>query len=152
MAESKLNRLTWSQVDELTTYVAAHLSYDAPDCIVGLARGGLIPAVRLSNTLDIPMECVNISLRDSKVSGSLKLFNAQLDNLAKYNNIAVIDDICDSGKTFHVLDINLQERGHRNIQWCALVSKATAMFKPTIVGEEIKEIDSSNWVVFPWEE
>ena len=152
MVESKLRNLTWSQVDELTTHVAAQLSYDAPDCIVGLARGGLIPAVRLSNVLGVPMECINLSLRDSKVSGSLELFEAQLDNLYKYKNIAIVDDICDSGKTYHVLDIHLQDRGHRNIQWCALLSKATAMFTPTIVGEEIKEINGSEWVIFPWEE
>ena len=131
--------------------MAANLSYDLPDCVVGLARGGLIPSVMLSNTLGIPMECINLSLRDSKVSGSLELFESQLKNLDKYKNIAVVDDICDSGKTFHVLDIHLQDRGHHNIRWCALTSKTTSMFNPTIVGEVIKEANDSDWIVFPWE-
>jgi len=154
VAESKLRHINWSEVDELTTHVAAQLSYpeNLPDCIVGLSRGGLIPAVRLSHILGVPLECINLSLRDSKISGSQELFKAQLDNLDKYNNIAVIDDICDSGKTLHVLDIHLQDRGHSNIKWCALTSKSTAMFTPTIVGEEIKEIDNHKWIVFPWEE
>ena len=131
--------------------MAANLSYDLPDCVVGLTRGGLIPSVMLSNTLGIPMECINLSLRDSKVSGSVELFEAQLRNLDKYKNIAVVDDICDSGKTFHVLDIHLQDRGHHNIRWCALTSKTTSMFNPTIVGEVIKEANDSDWIVFPWE-
>ena len=149
--EPKLRHLSWSDIEELTTYVAANLSYDVPDCVVGLARGGLIPSVMLSNTLGIPMECINLSLRDSKVSGSVELFEAQLRNLDKYKNIAVVDDICDSGKTFHVLDIHLQDRGHHNIRWCALTSKTTSMFNPTIVGEVIKEANDSDWIVFPWE-
>ena len=75
-----------------------------------------------------------------------------MSGLHKYKNIAVVDDICDSGKTFHVLDIYLQDAGFTNIQWCTLYSKATSMFNPTIIGETIKEIDNSQWVVFPWEE
>jgi hypoxanthine phosphoribosyltransferase len=144
LKEPKL--VSWGEFGELTSALAAHLSYDVPDCIVGLARGGLVPAVRLSHILNIPMISLNLSLRDSKVG------NLDLSELAKYNNIAVVDDICDSGKTFHVLDIHLQDAGFTNIQWCTLYSKATSMFKPTIVGEEIKEIDKSQWIVFPWEE
>jgi hypoxanthine phosphoribosyltransferase len=144
LKEPKL--VSWGEFGELTSALAAHLSYDVPDCIVGLARGGLVPAVRLSHILNIPMISLNLSLRDSKVG------NLDLSELAKYNNIAVVDDICDSGKTFHVLDIHLQDAGFTNIQWCTLYSKATSMFKPTIVGEEIKEIDNSQWIVFPWEE
>jgi hypoxanthine phosphoribosyltransferase len=138
--------VSWNEFGELTSHVAAHLSYDVPDCIVGLARGGLVPAVRLSHMLNIPMVTLNMSLRDDKV-GEL-----ELSQLHKYNNIAIVDDICDSGKTFHILDIHLQDAGFTNIQWCTLYSKATAMFEPTIVGEVINEIDNSQWVVFPWEE
>lgn len=138
--------VSWDEFGELTSHVAAHLSYDVPDCIVGLARGGLVPAVRLSHILNIPMVSLNLSLRDDKVG------DLDLSGLHKYKNIAVVDDICDSGKTFHVLDIYLQDAGFTNIQWCTLYSKATSMFNPTIIGETIKEIDNSQWVVFPWEE
>ena len=149
MAEKQ--HISWTQYEQLVSDITNQLNPDI-DCIVGLSRGGIIPAIPISHKLNIPMETVNLSLRDGKVSGSAELFKAQLDNLDKYNNIAVIDDICDSGKTLHVLDIHLQEQGHSNIKWCALTSKVTAMFKPTIVGEEIKEIDNHKWVVFPWEE
>jgi len=143
----KPRHISWDEFGELTSHVAAHLSYDVPDCIVGLARGGLVPAVRLSHILGIPMVSVNLSLRDNQIATDL-----DLSQLAKYNNIAVIDDICDSGKTLHVLDLHLQDLGIANIQWCTLLHKTSAMFKPAIIGETIKEIDSSQWVVFPWEE
>ena len=143
----KPRHISWDEFGELTSHVAAHLSYDVPDCIVGLARGGLVPAVRLSHILGIPMVSVNLSLRDNQIATDL-----DLSQLAKYNNIAVIDDICDSGKTLHVLDLLLQDLGIANIQWCTLLHKTSAMFKPAIIGETIKEIDSSQWVVFPWEE
>lgn len=144
--EQQLRHVSWDEFGELTTHVAAQLSYDVPDCIVGLARGGLVPAVRLSHILNIPLVSLNLSFRDDKVSG------LDLSQLDKYNNIAIVDDICDSGKTFHVLNIHLEDYGLTNIQWCTLLHKTSAMFKPAIIGETIKEIDSSQWVVFPWED
>tara|TARA_R110000796_G_scaffold3035_16_gene11673 strand:- start:17007 stop:17468 length:462 start_codon:yes stop_codon:yes gene_type:complete len=153
MAESKLRVLPWAEHDELVTHISAQLcTMDPPDVIVGIARGGLIPAVRLSNILGIPMETINLSLRDSKISGSVELFEAQVKNLDKYSSIAIVDDICDSGKTMHVLDIHLQDRGHKNIKWCTLLHKTSAMFTPAIIGETIKEINHNDWIVFPWED
>ena len=154
MAAGQLRHISWSELDELTTHVGAQLSYDEniPQCIVGLSRGGLVPAVRLSHMLNLPLEVINLSLRDLKTSTDMELFTTQLANLDKYSSIAVVDDICDSGKTMHVLDIHLQDRGHNNIKWCTLLHKTTSIFSPSIIGETIKEIDNSEWVVFPWEE
>ena len=154
MAETKLTKIDWAEADELTTHVAAQLSYpeNLPDCIVGLARGGLIPAVCLSHKLGLPMEVISLSLRDGKVSSDKELLEAQLINLDKYNNIAIVDDICDSGKTMHALDIRLNARGHSNIKWCTLLHKTSALFQPKIIGEVINEIDESDWIVFPWED
>ena len=131
MAESKLRVLPWAEYDELVTHISAQL------CTMDLPG--------------IPMETINLSLRDSKISGSVELFEAQVKNLDKYLSIAIVDDICDSGKTLHVLDIHLQDRGHKNIKWCTLLHKTSAMFTPTIIGETIKEINHNDWIVFPWE-
>jgi|TARA_R110002167_G_scaffold39708_2_gene122373 hypoxanthine phosphoribosyltransferase len=153
MAESKLRHIGWVEYEELVTHCAAQLcTMDPPDAIVGISRGGLIPAVRISNVLGIPMETINLSLRDGQISGSAELFEAQLKNLDKYPRIAVIDDICDSGKTLHILDIHLQERGHTHIKWCTLLHKTTAMFTPSIIGETIGDLANNDWVVFPWED
>ena len=35
-----------------------------PDYIVGLTRGGLVPAVMLSHYLNVPMHSLGVSLRD----------------------------------------------------------------------------------------
>ena len=36
-----------------------------PDYIVGLTRGGLVPAVMMSQYLGVPMHTLNVSLRDN---------------------------------------------------------------------------------------
>lgn len=40
------------------------LSEWRPDYVVGLTRGGLLPAVMISHYLDVPCETLKISLRD----------------------------------------------------------------------------------------
>lgn len=88
-----------------------------PDYIVGLTRGGLIPAVIMSNMLDIPMETLKVSLRDSDTGPESNLWMAEdafgyvpdsaldLNPTSIYNdygqgkNILIVDDINDTGAT-----------------------------------------------------
>ena len=70
--------LSWDEintlVDVLANWVKSH--YPHIDSIMGLPRGGLIPAVMLSHKLDIPL----VSEPTEKT--------------------LIVDDICDSGETF----------------------------------------------------
>jgi hypoxanthine phosphoribosyltransferase len=45
--------ISWDEYDELCSHIAAQIGDNVPDVIVGLTRGGLIPAVRLSHMLEV---------------------------------------------------------------------------------------------------
>ena len=47
-----------------------------PDYIVGLTRGGLIPAVMVSHYLNIPMYSLSVSLRDNDMEPESNLWMA----------------------------------------------------------------------------
>ena len=57
---------SYAQIQEWVTKIALQMYKDnwRPDYIVGLTRGGLIPAVIMSNMLDIPMHTLEVKLRD----------------------------------------------------------------------------------------
>ena len=65
---------TWKQVEEMTQDIIRqlHVNQENIDSVVGLTRGGLTPAVLVSQYLDIPMHAVKVSLRDHIGAEDLK--------------------------------------------------------------------------------
>ena len=89
-----------------------------PDYIVGLTRGGLVPATMLSHYIGVPMNTLNVSLRDNDLGPESNLWMAEdafgyvnwegelpapLDRVtsdpALRKKILIVDDINDSGNT-----------------------------------------------------
>ena len=124
--------------------------------VVGLTRGGLIPAAILSHLMgDIPMIPVSYSSKNGK--GDDKAHNNVLPEIGKYkgfgmsrSDILIVDDICDSGKTLHEVYSHYVMLGHQ-------VFTAVLYYKeipngpivPNVYWEKIPE--DAGWVHFPWE-
>ena len=70
--------LSWENIEELVDFICDKFKERkfSSDSIMGLPRGGLIPAVMLSHKLNLPL-----------------VFEPTRKTL-------IVDDICDSGKTF----------------------------------------------------
>ncbi len=119
---------TWSQIEGAVVDIARQLQKDQwfPDYIVGITRGGAIPAVMLSQYLDVPMRPLEVSLRDGGqcvsdcgmaedalgypkqerfvsddqgLGAVLDAANSLLEEGDNFKNILVVDDINDSGAT-----------------------------------------------------
>ena len=89
---------TWQQVEGAVLDIARQMfAHDwKPEYIVGLTRGGLVPANLLSQYTGIPMHTLNVSLRDSN-SGESNLWMAE--DAFKGKKILIVDDINDTGAT-----------------------------------------------------
>jgi hypoxanthine phosphoribosyltransferase len=68
--------LSWDIIETLVDVLAMNIKKSEIDSIMGLPRGGLIPAVMLSHKLNLPL-----------------VFEPTEKTL-------IVDDICDSGETF----------------------------------------------------
>ena len=109
---------SWQQVERLTQHIIREISLSQwrPDYVVGLTRGGLVPANLISQYFDVPMETLKISLRDGGDHGSesnlwmaeeafgyvpheqQSVIQSRWDPGFK-KNILVVDDINDTGAT-----------------------------------------------------
>jgi len=73
------------------------------DLIIGINRGGCIPAVCLSHELKIPTTMIDFSTRDGAnvYPESIYAYFAGLSS--RYRNILLVDDLIDSGVSMSLL-------------------------------------------------
>ena len=157
-----------------------HLAEWRPDYIIGITRGGLIPAVMLSHWLNVPMYTLKISLRDGKHNESIEWMSKNAIGYCEQNslddteflldrqtckNILIVDDINDSGSTFNWLIDNWQSTccpteiaawhtiWNNNVKFAVLVNNITSNFRVNIdfFGLEVSRAKEDFWIDFPWE-
>lgn len=140
-------RLTYAKVKYLVESIANEVSHIKFDYVVGVSRGGLVPAVMLSHLLRLPLVPVVWSTRDFEKQEH----NKQIaEDLAAGKNILLVDDINDTGKTFLDLikDWEYTDESEGKLFKVSVLQRHTTTYPSDLYGELIK---SDNWILFPWE-
>lgn len=120
-----------------------------PDYIVGISRGGLVPAVKLSHYFDVPMYALN------KEESNLWIPEDALDG----KNILIIDDINDTGKTIRKLKKEWSENPGDwskifhvgNVKFAVTINNEASKQSVDYYGYTINKYENPEWCVFPWE-
>jgi hypoxanthine phosphoribosyltransferase len=133
--------------------VARALEADAwaPDFLVGIGRGGLVPAAYLSHRTGFPLLSVDHS------SGETGFGEELLDKLAAKikagQRLLIVDDINDSGATIAHLRaaITAKSGDPAGLRVAVLVDNIRSQAKADYRGSEIDRSQDKSWFVFPWE-
>ena len=117
-----------------------------PDVIVGLSRGGLTPGVMMSHWMKKPFKPIKTALRD---------YPEWEDYLPRKTDerVLIVDDVCDSGETFHKIRnyINDRKKNGVDVRFAVLWWNNECNFEPHYYAQELA-IDSTNtWINFCWE-
>lgn len=139
-------------LDEVET-LARLLEADVwrPDFLVGIGRGGLVPAAYLSHRTGIQMLSVDHS------SGEVGFGDELLDKLAhKISdglNMLIVDDINDSGGTIQYLRAAIEAKTAKpdGLRVAVLIHNVRSKAKAEYHGSEIDRDQDKRWYVFPWE-
>lgn len=91
--------------------------------VVGVSRGGLIPAVLISTAIDKPLVVAYIDRQD----------RVYLDRTAwiKNKRLLLVDDIVRTGSTFEKISALLKRRGAKSIKSFTLFCLCDAIVRPT---------------------
>ena len=144
-----------------------------PDYIVGITRGGLIPAVMMSHLTGIKMHTLDVRLRDGNDSDCEMNWwmaedafgnnNFQMGIGYEGNNILILDDINDTGATFqwikedwpagcHPNEHRWDKVWNQNVRFATIVNNLASPFNIDYTSIEINKAEEDTWVVFPYEE
>lgn len=156
----KKNYITWEAVETMVNEIAfgIYRSEWRPNTIVGITRGGLVPAIMLSHKLNIRMHTLDVRLRDADGVGPES--NTWLAEDARDGkNILIVDDINDTGATFewikndwHSSVYNLEDSVWGNsVRFASLIDNLPSNVDVDYSSLEINKDENPEWIVFPWE-
>jgi len=120
----------------------------SPNVIISINRGGCVPGIYLSHRLNLKHKVIDIQLRDSNRSPDFKLVKQKIK---RFDNILLVDDINDSGKTLKTI-YDLSNVYLKKIYNATLIYNQESIIKTDFYGRMIKRSEDKNWYIFPWEE
>lgn len=152
--------ITWEGVEEMVENICTDnkLKDKNYDLIIGISRGGLIPATLFAKHLNIrEIYCFGIKTYcdiNNRPLDAPEIYQKVTTFSERHPKILLVDDLSDRGTTFKYvksyIDDDLWKRfGKRlEIDTTGLIIKPHTKFKPDYFDIEVP---NGKWVVFPWE-
>ena len=178
----KKHYYSWQDIEKMCVQIVTQMYADnwRPDYIVGITRGGNVPATILSNMLGIRCEALKVSLRDDETGPESNCWmsedafgyvpqeeQATLKcrwDLGKRKNILIVDDINDTGATFNWIkqdweagclpqeDNAWKAVWENNVRFATLTNnEASDFYDVHYTSHEINKAEQDVWLVYPWE-
>ena len=118
-----------------------------PDLIVAIVRGGMLPALHLSHSLDVPLDTMVWSTRDQN---RCEFSEVAADYLKRGKTVVFVDDINDTGTTMSQIEEQCIKHGSvdHGGKFVAMTEKTDTNFE---TDARALRLDDARWLVFPWE-
>ena len=178
----KKHYYNWQDVENACLNITLQMYKDAwrPDYIVGITRGGNVPATILSNMLNVRGEALKVSLRDATGESESNCWMASdafgyVDeeerantksrwDIGKRKKILIVDDINDTGATFNWIkqdwpagclpnEESWKTVWHNNVRFATITDNLSSDFNGTVdySVHEVNKAEQDVWLVYPWE-
>ena len=119
-----------------------------PDVIVGIARGGWVPA-RILSDLFFTKDTANVKVdlyRGIYARNATPRISQPIPKDVIWENPLIVDDISDTGDNLKAALEHLKARGYKNLRTASLHMKPWTSLVP-----DYYVVETKAWVVYPWE-
>ena len=119
-----------------------------PDVIVGITRGGWVPARVLSDLLGIP-DLVTVRVEfylGVAETRNEPVLTQGVSAAVTGKKALIVDDVVDTGKSLQLAREHVLQQGATEVRIATMYRKPWSVIKP-----DYYETETSCWVVFPWE-
>lgn len=122
-----------------------------PTLLVGIGRGGLVPAVFLSHRMGLSLVSIDHSTRIAQFGEELVAVLAR--RTREGDRLLFVEDINDSGKTIGEIRAALAEQGAMpgRIRFAVLLDNIRSSQRVDYSARQIDRSIDKDWFVFPWE-
>jgi xanthine phosphoribosyltransferase len=160
-------KISWNEFQGLVAKICRDIATSEwrPDYIVGITRGGLLPAVMISQYFNVPCETLKVSLRDHSGENPTESNLWMAEDAFNGKKILVVDDINDTGATINWIlqdwpsgclpnNERWQQVWNHNVRFATVFDNlaSNATVKMNYVGEEINKAEHDIWIDFPFED
>jgi hypothetical protein len=148
MAEFEV--LTWNRMYNVLLSLARKIlrSGFVPDVIVGVSRGGWIPARVLCDLLSAPVLAnigVEFYIGINKAKRQPRL-TQPLSASVSGKKVLLVDEVADTGESLKLAKEQVIKEGAKKVRTVTMYTKPWSTIEPDYQGKE-----TSCWIVFPWE-
>ncbi|MEK6977688.1 MAG: phosphoribosyltransferase [Candidatus Hydrothermarchaeota archaeon] len=146
----KYLRLSWEEIEAACRRLAEGIKERRLefDIIVGVARGGLVPARILSDMLgNDELQTMRIKFYDAVGRTAERpkiLYQPRLE--VKGKRVLLVDDIADTGKSLTAAIDHLKGEGAGEVSVAVLAKRPSSSLIP-----DLCTMETDAWVIFPWE-
>lgn len=142
--------VSWDQMHRDARALAWRLDGRGPNggawkAVVGITRGGLVPAMIVSRELDVRVvDTISVRSYTHQDRGEAQVTKfPQADLMGDGEGVLIVDDLVDTGKTLELVR-KLYPKAHF----------ATVYAKPlgrALVDTYVTEVSQDTWIFFPWD-
>ena len=141
-------KLDWVLLEDFQKFISRLKRYNY---VVGILRGGGIPAILASNTLEKDVLFVQAKSYKHKKKDTFHFTNLSvIPWVVRHKKVLLVDDVYDSGETITKVRKWLERVVERKVDVVVLVSKNPAKCHDEGI-RSIRHVDKNVWVRFPWE-
>jgi hypoxanthine phosphoribosyltransferase len=144
--------VSWDEAYQLARSLARKIRRSGfkPDLVIGIARGGLVPARIVCDFL-LQKDLASVKVEHwgmASTLGKAKIkYPLPAEAEVRGKKILVIDDVADTGDTYAVIADYLKEKGPAQLRTAALHYKTCSTFVPDYWCEKQ---DTWKWIIYPW--